>query len=171
MSTQKPAIESFYLGQKNVPWMLVDILSGAIGLPVPYGVNFTVDDINLVVISNMTVLTPTIVQGGVFLVPTSGDCMLTQHFLRVDGNQIVGGIAAGAGIGIPYGMANYNIRVRALLRPGAVLQWYVWCAAPTMGAGDTMYGVMVFTIHYFDPKILTHYTNYEIMQFVKNLGD
>jgi hypothetical protein len=171
--SEKPDINSFYQGQQTYPLLQWGGLAGTLGNPVLVG-NMVIDDTNIVVITSITVLTPVLLIGGVYSSPVAADCELTQYFLRVDGKQCVGDLNLGigaVGLGLPYSMVNYTVRTRLLLRPNAVVSLYLWCIAPSLGAGNNIIGTWIITKHVFDRKILKDYSNFDILKFVKDLGD
>ena len=174
MMETKPPIADFYHGQKNLPDLLIESVTlGGLGVMYPYGVPITIEDTNIVVITQLTIIPPFLQVGGVLgVVPTLADCGLTQNFLRIDGNEVMGIEVGGFGIGIPCAPVTSTYRLRVILRAGAQLQWWYWCSAPSLvNVGDAIFVDMIISAHYFDRKVMQYYSNFDILSFVKDLGD
>lgn len=167
---QKPQINEFYLGQKNAPIVFLLNLGGALGAPIFFA-EYIVEDNNLIVFTNVNVLNPILEVGGVFVPALVGDCVFTQILMRIDGRQVIGNELGGFGAGLPFSLVSYNVKLRAIVGPAKPIEFYYWCIAPSLGPGDFVIGFWVLTYHTFDRKILEHYSEYDILQFVHNLGD
>jgi hypothetical protein len=160
-------IDQFYLGQRNLTVGAVDGVIGAIGAPVQtYAI--VLDDNNLTVFTQITVISPTVNVGGIWLAPTIADCTLTHHLFRINGKPWIGY----GGIGCPYSVTSYSFKARAILPNATELEIWTACVAPSLvGAGDFILGMFILTTHIFDKKVLEIASEYDILQYVQKMGD
>ena len=169
----KPAICEFYEGMRVYSALVLSPLStGGFGVG-QFHSEYVFDNKSLCVLTNILQISPVCLLGGAVYAPaTVGDATLTQFNIRINGYLLVGLDVVGVNLGLPLSIENYNLRVRHVIPPCAQIQFFYWCQAPSLVApGDVLIFSLLFSLHKFDKKVLQFYSNYEIMEFVKNVGD